>query len=141
MLDERLQFGSAGSLTLWNRVILPANHQMRLFNKLKNCQCQFFFFLSKFWQSEIFYFLFCMNTYSNWIVTHIFILFLRYFENSLLFLFFERDYILTYCFWVNTYLNNRFRNLFCSKEANGFFGLSISYLKYYIEINSYDIQL
>ena len=35
LLDERLRFGSAGSLTSVSGVI-PANHQMRLFNKWKS---------------------------------------------------------------------------------------------------------
>ena len=35
LLNERLQFGSAGSLTSVSGVMPPANHQMRLFNKRK----------------------------------------------------------------------------------------------------------
>ena len=35
MLDERLRFGLAGSLTSVGGVMPPAHHQMRLFNKRK----------------------------------------------------------------------------------------------------------
>ena len=62
LLDERLRFGSASSLTSVSRVMPPANHQMRLFNKWKIAASVLFQILTK-WNL-----LFCV-TMLNWVLT------------------------------------------------------------------------